>query len=142
MATKTKLEQWKGKREAGGNITLPSGTQVRIEVPNVMDMLANGQVPNELVKYATEAADAINTGVVDAADVEKIKEHVGFLHWVVAVTVKEPEGLTPDDVSDLPTEDADMLLEFAMRQRITDALGHHVYGMETNAAWRKFHLGR
>ena len=137
----SKIDQWKKRREAGGRITLPSGTEVRIEVPNVMDMLAQGAVPNELVKYATDAAEAIQAGVVES-DIEKIKEHVGFLHWVVATTVKEPEGLTPEDVSQLPTEDADMLLEFAMRQRVVDDLGHHVYGMETNAAWRKFHLGR
>ena len=140
-ATKTKLEQWKAKRETGGQVTLPSGTKVRIEVPNIVTMLAHGEVPNELVKYAADTADSLQAGLLDS-DIEKIKEASDYLNWLVATTIKEPEGVTADDVKDLPTEDTDMILEFALRQREVDALGHQLYGMETNEEWRKFRFGR
>lgn len=137
----SKVQTWKKKRESGGHITLPSGTEVRIEVPNVIDMLANGEVPNELVKFATEAAEAMQMGVVEA-DMDKIRDASKFYNWLVATTVKDPPDLTPEDIRDLPTEDADMIMEFAMRQRDTDYLGHQLHGLETLEAWRKFRIGR
>jgi hypothetical protein len=141
MPTPSKIDSWKRKRQAGGHVTLPSGTEVRIEVPDIMDMLGAGTVPNELVKFAVEASESMALGAMDL-DAEKFKEAANFKRWVIATTVKEPDGVEPDDIPALPTEDADMLFEFAMRQRDTDALGKHLHGLEKVAEWRQFRLGR
>jgi hypothetical protein len=51
--------------------------------------------------------------------------------------VVKPE-LSEDDVDEIPAEDFGMLVEFALRQRDTDVLGHHLAGLETTEAFRKF----
>lgn len=138
MPAKTKKELWKGKREQGGRITLPSGTEVRVEVPDVVEMVAAGAVPNPLVKFAVEMSEGMMGGLAEI-DVDKIKEAAAFKRWLVATTVKDPEDLEPDDVPGLPTEDTDMIFEFATRQRTTDAVGHQLHGLETMDKWRSFH---
>jgi hypothetical protein len=51
--------------------------------------------------------------------------------------VAEPD-ITPEDVPDLPVLDRDMILEFALRQRDTDAVGHQLYGLEKLDSWVRF----
>lgn len=138
MPAADKVGAWKKKRLTGGHITLPSGTEVRIEIPNISEMLRANQVPNPLVKFAVDAQDALQDM---SMDMEKIKEATDFMRWMVSVTVKEPE-LTPDDVPELPVEDTDMILEFAMRQRDTDTVGHQLHGLETVSAWQNFRRRR
>lgn len=138
MAQKTQLEQWKAKRKEGGKITLPTGTQVRIEVPDLVELLAQGHVPNPLVKFALEATESLQTGL--DVDMDKIKEAAEFMRWVVAVTVKDPE-IEPSDVPEIDAMDTAMVLEFAMRQRQVDAVGHQLHGLEKIQDWRRFHLG-
>lgn len=132
----TKVEQWKGRKK--GDATLPSGTEVKIEIPNLPEMVREGQVPNPLVKFATEVEDMQMAG--ESLDLDKIKEATDFMRWLIATTCVEPK-IEPADVPALPTEDADMILEFALRARQVDAVGHQLHGLEKLADWRRFHLG-
>ncbi len=127
----------KAARKKGGHITLPSGTVVRIEVPSLPELLRANVVPNELVKYVTEEADNVMSGTVD---MEKIKEATDFMRFVVAKTIVEPD-VQPEDVPELATEDADMVMEFALRQREVDAVGHQLHGLEKLSEWRSFRYG-
>lgn len=134
------LNKWKQKKT--GDITLPSGVNVKIEIPDLPEMLREGTVPNELVKFAVEAEKGLQGDAIeDEFNLEKVKEATDFMRWVVSVTVKEPV-LTPEDVPELPALDTDMILEFAMRRRQVDAVGHQLFGMETIDKWRKFHFER
>lgn len=131
--TSTALNRWKRKGQAQ-EVTLPSGEQVKIKVPDVPEMLREGQVPNELIAAVRESQDDVSPG---GFDMEKIKEATDYMRWLVSVTVVEPK-LTPEDVPELPVLDRDMLLEFALRRRDVDAIGHQLYGMEKVADWRRF----
>lgn len=134
------VAKWK-KNRVHPDITLPSGQKVSIQVPNLPEMLRNGEVPNPLVKYAQDAANELSGLSAEEFSMEKLKEATDFLRWLVSATVKEPE-LTPEDVPELPAEDVDMIVEFAMRGRDTDALGHHLAGLEKLPAWRQFRYER
>lgn len=133
----SKLSAW--KRAAGpAQVTLPSGTKVGIVIPDLPEMLRAGHVPNELVKFAQDTQEAIKG--VEEFDLEKITEATDFMRFMVAATVRDPD-ISPDDVPDLPTLDRDMILEFAMRQRDVDAVGHQLHGLELVAEWRRFRRG-
>lgn len=131
--TSSALTRWKRKGQAQ-EVTLPSGEKVKIKPPDVPEMLREGQVPNELIASVREAQDDTAPGGFDP---EKIKEATDYMRWLVSVTVTEPK-LAPEDVPELPVLDRDMILEFALRQRDTDAIGHQLYGMEKVADWRRF----
>jgi hypothetical protein len=130
----SKLAGWKAKT-AQGEVTLPSGTKVRIEIPDLSEMLRAGTVPNELIKFAADTQEAIKG--IEELDMERIVEATDFMRWLISATVKDPE-LVPSDVPELPALDRDMILEFAMRQRDVDAVGHHIYGLEKLADWKRF----
>ena len=73
--TSTAVNRWKTLGEPQ-EITLPSGTAVKIQVPDVAEMLRNGDVPNELIRYANEAQDDTAVGGVD---MEKVKEATDYI---------------------------------------------------------------
>jgi hypothetical protein len=127
------VSRWKqlGKPQP---ITLPSGTVVKIKVPDLAEMLRAGEVPNELVAVAAEARDDI---APSGFDLERVKEATDFMRFLVSATVVEPK-ISPEDVPELPVLDRDVILEFALRQRDTDAVGHQLYGLELLADWRRF----
>lgn len=110
---------------------LPSGSQVTIVIPNLPALLKAGEIPNELLNVALK-----NLGGEELTE-EDAKAAAEFNEYIVAVMVKEPE-IEQADVSALPYEDVQMLVEFATRQRDTDALGYHLAGLETTDEWKKF----
>lgn len=131
-AKATSLEGWKKSRRH--TVTLPSGFEAEIEVPNLPLLVKTGQLPNSLVQ---EAIGAIQSGKMTA---EAIAEQADFYSKLVITTVKSP-ALTEDDVvgpDPIPFEDVEMLVEIATRQRDLDALGHHIGGLHTSKAWRTF----
>lgn len=123
---------WKGKRQH--KITLPSGFEVEVVVPNLPQLVKTGQLPNDLVSQAL--------GVVEAGKLtaEAIAEQADFYAKLVVQTVKSPplqeEDITGEDP--IPFEDVEMLVEIATRQRDLDALGHHIGGLHTSKEWREF----
>lgn len=133
----SKVDNWKSKKRH--KVTLNTGTEVTIEIPNLPEFLREGTVPNHLVKFAVEQAETL-ADPTQEFDPEKIKEATDFQRWVVSITVKDPE-LKPEDVPGLPAEDVDMITEFAMRGRDTDAIGHQLSGLERLPEWRRFRRG-
>lgn len=129
---KAGLDGWKKARQH--KVTLPSGTEVTIQVPNLALLVKTGQLPNELVQQA------IGTLQANKLTAEAIAEQADFYAKLVCATVKEP-AVTEDDVlgdNPLPFEDVEMLVEIATRQRDLDALGHHIGGLHTSRDWRAF----
>jgi len=121
---------WK-KARVHKDITLPSGTVVDIQIPNLPKMLKGGQIPNTLVDAAVKTQSA--TKVTR----ELIEETWEFYRWLVAETVVSPE-VEPDDVGELPTADVEMIVSIATRQSDLDAVGHQLGGLETQRAFRDF----
>lgn len=113
-------------------VTLPSGTVVGIELPDIPELLAAGDIPNTLIDAAIEAANGAKVTP------ERLKEQAEFYRHLILVTVKEPANLTEEDVAEIPAEDKEMLAELATRQRDFDAIGHHIGGLHKSADWRRF----
>jgi hypothetical protein len=114
-------------------VTLPSGTTVAIEIPDLASMIRTGEIPNQLVSVAVDVA---NGKKVTADD---ITQQADFYDTLVAKTVVQPVVTTEQVRSGvIPSEDKEMLVELASRQRDFDARGHHVGGLETDAEFRTF----
>lgn len=128
--TASKSAWIKAKRHC---VTLPSGTVVEIELPNLSLLLKAGQIPNSLIETVTRVQ---NTGDFTVTP-EMLKEQYDFTAFVVSKTVVNPT-ITVEDVDSLPSEDIEMLMDFAMRNRDVDILGHHIGGLETQADFRRF----
>ncbi len=129
-ASKTKLASWiKAKRH---EITLPSGTVVAIELPNLPALIKGGNIPNQLLDVALNVSNS--PGNVTKED---IAQQADFFTFLVAKTVVDPE-ITEEEVADIPYEDQEMIVEVATRQRDLDALGHHLAGLERQSEFRKF----
>lgn len=132
MATQKKTANaWKAA--AAHDVTLPSGTVVKIRIPNLPLLVKTGQLPNELV---TEALSTISDPDKKLTP-EAIAQSADFYAKLLTVTVIEPE-ITEDDIPDIPFEDVEWLVELATRQRDQDALGHHIAGLHKNKDWRTF----
>lgn len=127
---KTTLASW--KKAATHPVTLASGTEVDIKVPNLPELVASGDFPNHLVDVAIDVASG-ETKVT----AEEVKSQAEFYRHLISKTVVNP-AVTPDDVKDIPFEDIELLASIATRQRDVDALGHHIAGLEKNADWRRF----
>jgi len=134
----TKKTSWIGN--AQHDVVLPSGTTIKIKLPNLPQMIKSGTVPNELVEVAIKSAS--NDNQDPTAD--DIKAVADFHTFLVVHTVVEPE-ITEADVPQLPSEDTEMIVEFATRQRDLDAVGNHIGGLDKLEDYRKFRdraLGR
>lgn len=127
---KATLAAW--KKNAVHPITLASGTEVEIKIPNLPELVSAGEFPNHLVDTAINVA----TGKTEVTS-EEVKSQAEFYRELVSRTVVEP-SLTPEDVKDIPFEDVELISAIATRQRDVDALGHHIAGLDKNADWRKF----
>lgn len=114
-------------------ITLSSSadTVVEIEVPNLPELIAAGEFPNNLI----DAAIAVASGKKVTAD--DIKEQAEFYRHLVAKTVTDPV-LTPDEVKTLPFEDIELLVAIATRNREVDGVGNHISGLDQSRDWLKF----
>lgn len=135
MATqKNSLDTWKASKRH--KVMLPSGTEVEIEIPDLLKMIEAGEVPNKLLDAAAETQTVV-ADVDEKVDVPKLLEQYEFVRFIVAKTVVEP-ALEEADVRDLPAEDVAMLVQFATRDRDMDALHRHIGGLHTNATFRKF----
>ena len=119
------------KKGVHEGVTLNSGAVVTIKVPNLPALLKADAVPNDLIEQAISFQQARQV----TADM--LKEQWDFIRWIVPITVLSPE-IGEDDVENLPAEDVEMVAGFASRTIDVDAIGHHLGGLETSAAWRRF----
>lgn len=125
---KTSIEGWKARSTHEG-VTLPSGAVVSIRIPNLPLLAKTGRLPNELVQIALEL------GQKKKITQDDLEQQVDLTNTLVSLTVIEP-ALGPDDVPELPFEDQEMVVEFALRMRDLDAVYHHLGGLETIESFR------
>jgi len=126
----TTLSAW--KKNAVHTVTLASGTEVDLKVPNLPELVAAGEFPNHLVDTAIAVASGDRK-----VTAEEVAQQAEFYRELVSRAVVNP-ALTVEDVKDIPFEDVELISAIATRQRDIDALGHHIAGLDQNADWRKF----
>jgi len=124
---------WKNRSQR--TITLPSGTQVDIVLPNIAEMAAAGQIPNQLIEAAANKLEGVNVAPTQDA----LAKQAEFNRYMVAKMVKYPT-IAEGDVPDLPADDTDLLQKIAFRDTDFDAVGAHISGLETVPSFRRFRL--
>jgi hypothetical protein len=124
------LAAW--KKNSVHHVTLSSGTEVDLKIPNLPELVSSGEFPNHLVDTAISVA----TGETKVTS-EEVKAQAEFYRELVSRAVVNPT-LTPDDVREVPFEDVELIAAIATRQRDIDALGHHLAGLDSREDWRKF----
>lgn len=129
--SKATLANWKKAKDH--EITLPSGVEVSVSVPNLPDLISAGSFPNNLI----DAAISFASGQTKKITKEFLTEQAEFTRKLVSLTVVSPT-ISESDVSDLPYEDIEMIVEIATRNRDLDALGQHLAGLEKSEKFRKF----
>lgn len=123
---------WKKKK--AHPVTLPSGAVVEIQIPDLPALIAAGRIPQGLLDVAVKAA----SGQADTnISPEQMKQQKEFTDQVVLVSVVKPE-ITEADLDDIPYEDKEMIVQFAMRDRDLDAVGNQLGGLQTNEQFRRF----
>jgi hypothetical protein len=147
QSTPTK-EGW--KQAAVHTITLPSGYSVNIKLPDLAALIKGGQIPNPLLEIAQKigAGEPVTApeGNSDGEGAEKARAsteligQIGEFHaFLVEQTVIAPT-VTKEEVAagEIPAEDVAVIVQFALRERDFDAIGHHLGGLETVPEFRKF----
>lgn len=134
----TSKSKWKAAKTH--EVTLPSGAEVKIELPDLARMIKSGQVPNELLDVATKVGAGQAIQAED--DVEKRKELLAqatdFNALLVESTVVEPKVTAAEVIAgDIPSEDADYLVQLALRKTDFDAVGKHLGGLDTVKSFRE-----
>jgi hypothetical protein len=124
------LSEW--KKAGVHSITLSTGAQVDIRIPNLPELVAAGEFPNHLV----DVAIAVATGDRKVT-AEDVKSQAEFYRELMARTLVEP-AVTAEEAKEIPFEDVELLASIATRQRDVDALGKHIAGLDDSEEWRKF----
>jgi hypothetical protein len=113
---------------------LPSGVRVGIKLPDLPAMIETGELPQDLIDAAIGYANGRAPEEPDTASVGKDRR---FRDELVKATVVEPK-LTDEDVKDIPIEDKDLLVAFALRREDMDAEGEHLAGLTKSEKFRTF----
>lgn len=121
------------KKAKTHDVMCPSGTQITIQIPNLALLAKTGQIPNALIASAVKVLE----GEQDLTP-ELLGDQWEFYSKLVLATVVIPDDLSEADVSDLPYEDVEFIVEVASRQRDLDAEGSHIGGLEASAKFRAF----
>jgi hypothetical protein len=124
------------KKKAFHTPLLPSGSRVKIKIPDLPRLIETGKIPNHLLDAALGVA---NSNEDTKPSKELIAQQREFTDTLVMLTVVEPK-LTEADMDDVPYEDKEMIVAFATRQRDLDAEGEHLAGLTTSSKFRKFRL--
>ena len=127
----TTLASW--KKAAIHYPLLPSGMRVGIRIPDLPALIETGEIPSNLLDAALGVAGGKDTTPTK----ELIAEQREFTDHIVLVSVVEPK-ITKDDVSAIPYEDKEFLVQVATRQRDLDAEGEHIGGLSKSDKFRRF----
>lgn len=114
-------------------VVCPSGTTIKIRIPNLSRLIEAGEIPQHLLEAALGAA----SGKEVDPSVELIKKQREFTDTIVLMSVVEPK-ITEADLIDIPYEDMDFLVQIATRQRDLDAVGDHIGGLTKSEKFRRF----
>lgn len=123
------------KKAAVHTVTLESGFVCDIRLPDLPRLIEAGAIPQNLMDVAVDVATGRKT---ERPGPEILKQQREFTDLVVLKSVVSPE-IGPEDLTEIPYEDKEMIVEFATRQRIFDAEGHHLAGLEASEDFRRFH---
>lgn len=122
-------------RAADHTVTLPSGAVVGIKLPDLPALIEAGELPQGLLDAALKFVSP------NAKPEEPSRESIGrdraFRDLLVQITVTEPK-ITDADLPNIPVEDKDMIVDFALRQRDLDAVGEHIGGLTKYENFRRF----
>lgn len=128
----------KWKKAKRHDVTLPSGEQVTITIPNLAELAKGGQLPNELLKIAVPEIAGPEPEPTNEKEAEETLSRLAkFQSWIVCEAVVDP-AIDESDIAELPSEDVEMIVALATRQRVVDEVGHHLGGLEGSADWREF----
>lgn len=130
----TSLAAW--KKAKFHNILLPSGVRVEIQIPDLAALIAAGEIPQNLLDAALEAAGESGRKRKQP-DKEFYERESEFTDRLVQIAVTKPK-LTDDEVKDIPFEDKVLISEIATRRIDFDAEGSHIAGLDTSEKFRKF----
>lgn len=123
---------WKSRKVH--EITLPSGAQVKVQIPNMALLAKTGRISNDLILMAAEIQSQAIAN--ETPTIEQLQENHEFTKTIVALTVVEP-SLTEDQVDDVvPVPDQDLIVALALRATDMDAVYHQLGGLETVASFR------
>lgn len=125
------LSAW--KKNAIHYVTCPSGSVVGIKVPDLPAMIEAGNIPQHLLETAIGVARQENP----EPSIELIKKEREFSDVLVKITVADPK-LSDEDVSSVPYEDKEFIVQIATRQRDLDAEGEHIGGLTKSEKFRRF----
>lgn len=130
----TTLDAW---TEIGvHSVTLPTGARVKIRIPDIADLIESGELPQQLLDAALAllAKEQDPRKKVTKEDILRERE---FSNFLLAKTLVAP-AVTPKQASGIPTEDKEMLAQFALRLRDLDALGEQIAGLTKSEKFRRF----
>jgi hypothetical protein len=114
------LNEWRKQREE--EKTLPSGLQVRLRKVSLVDLVANGQIPNTLLSSIDDMRKQegidLDAMTADDIDIEEFPQYAGLYNAVALSCVIEPEiGQEPSDdvlgVEELPFDDRVFIFKWA-----------------------------
>lgn len=106
----TDVSTWKAKSVM--RITLPSGVDVDIRIPNLANILMSGELPNNLREIAlAELSGKTKTELTE----DHLRANAQFVRHLVIATVVNPK-LEDADLDDLPQSDIDVLAAIANRE--------------------------
>lgn len=121
------------KNNAQHVIVLPSGSVVKIRVPDLSLMIETGTIPQNLM----DAALGVAMDPASKPTKELIAQQREFTDIVTLKTVVDPV-LDEEDAKDIPYEDKEMLVAIATRQIDMDAEGSHIAGLDKSEKFRRF----
>jgi hypothetical protein len=136
-------ERW--ANAAVHTVHLPTGTRVRLRMPNLTEMIRNDAIPERLREFALreiitgsplETEQREDGRVVPKIKWEDVKEVSEMYLHIVSAMLVEP-AMSPDELRRVPAEDFDMLREFATRDRDRDARNVSL-GVEPISRWEEF----
>jgi hypothetical protein len=122
------------KKSAVHTVTLPSGFVAKIRIPDLPALIESGAIPQGLTDVAISVASGMKP---ERPTADLIAQQRKFTDVLVMKAVVEP-ALSEDDLSDIPFEDKEMIVEISTRQIDFDAEGHHLAGLEKSAKFRQF----
>ncbi len=129
------LSQW--ERRGVHTITTHSGAVVEIRLPDIVELIESGVIPQHLLETATRVANAAQTGNVPEVSLEQLLQQRDFVNAVTIAALVNPK-VTEETVNKVPIEDRELITQIATRSRDRDAVGDHIGGLHESEKWRRF----
>lgn len=107
------LEQWRARRQAGEDFTLPSGLDVRLKRVALLDLVQGGMIPTDL---RAPVGDVLKRKADQGIDLGSLEKFGPVLDLVAGACLVGPEGL---DVAELTAADKQAIFNWANQAAMT-----------------------